>query len=578
VAREVVFPIRAEDKTQQAFRSVRKNLDGLRRTMTSLRGAIAVSGFTYLVKSAAQAGDEIAKFSKRIGINAQALQELQFAATQAGIRTETFNMAMQRFTRRSAEAAIGTGEAKDALRTLGIQLTDSQGQLRPAEQLLGDVAEAFKKIESPADRVRLAFKLFDAEGVAMLQMLGDGKAAMEAMREEARRLGIVMSEDTLKNAEKINDQFDIMARVIGTNLNTALVETAPLWTTLSQGIANAAKDLNLFLSRYKEVQSLTTDQLVAESNRLGEQIASMRASIAGKDEGDRFRKDVEAQLIPLEKRFEELQARLWSTPTGSTPQVMMPTLPIVGDPRKDEAKIAAAFRKTEESVRPALKLQRDYEAALRSVQEARQAGLITDENALAMIRELNKAHHENVLALSETKDKTKELKDTSQSTFEAIKKAAQDSALRLESSITDALIGAEGQMRSFGDMAMGVLRAVATEMIRMNIARPIASGLSSAIGSLDFSSIGSMFGFATGGRPPLGRTSIVGENGPELFVPDQAGTIVPNGASAGAVTVNFNLTAVDTQTGVGFLLANRANIVGMVQEAFNRRGARGPLG
>ena len=180
--------------------------------------------------------------------------------------------------------------------------------------------------------------------------------------------------------------------------------------------------------------------------------------------------------------------------------------------------------------------------------------------------------------MSKTKDKTKELKDTSQSTFEAIKKAAQDSALRLESSITDALIGAEGQMRSFGDMAMGVLRAVATEMIRMNIARPIASGLSSAIGSLDFSSIGSMFGFATGGRPPLGRTSIVGENGPELFVPDQAGTIVPNGASAGAVTVNFNLTAVDTQTGVGFLLANRANIVGMVQEAFNRRGARGPLG
>jgi hypothetical protein len=62
-----------------------------------------------------------------------------------------------------------------------------------------------------------------------------------------------------------------------------------------------------------------------------------------------------------------------------------------------------------------------------------------------------------------------------------------------------------------------------------------------------------------------------------MFVPDQAGTIVPNGGG-GAVTVNFNLTAVDTQTGVGFLLANRANIVGMVQEAFNRRGARGPLG
>jgi murein DD-endopeptidase MepM/ murein hydrolase activator NlpD len=36
-------------------------------------------------------------------------------------------------------------------------------------------------------------------------------------------------------------------------------------------------------------------------------------------------------------------------------------------------------------------------------------------------------------------------------------------------------------------------------------------------------------GFANGGRPPMGRISIVGERGPELFVPDQPGTIVPQG-------------------------------------------------
>ena len=34
--------------------------------------------------------------------------------------------------------------------------------------------------------------------------------------------------------------------------------------------------------------------------------------------------------------------------------------------------------------------------------------------------------------------------------------------------------------------------------------------------------------FANGGRPPVGRPSIVGERGAELFVPDRAGTIIPN--------------------------------------------------
>ncbi len=41
--------------------------------------------------------------------------------------------------------------------------------------------------------------------------------------------------------------------------------------------------------------------------------------------------------------------------------------------------------------------------------------------------------------------------------------------------------------------------------------------------------IGGFFNFANGGRPPVGAASIVGERGPELFVPDSAGTIIPNG-------------------------------------------------
>lgn len=54
------------------------------------------------------------------------------------------------------------------------------------------------------------------------------------------------------------------------------------------------------------------------------------------------------------------------------------------------------------------------------------------------------------------------------------------------------------------------------------------SGAASGIGSI-FSGIGSFFGgfFANGGNPPMGKVSVVGEDGPELFVPKQAGTIVP---------------------------------------------------
>ncbi len=54
---------------------------------------------------------------------------------------------------------------------------------------------------------------------------------------------------------------------------------------------------------------------------------------------------------------------------------------------------------------------------------------------------------------------------------------------------------------------------------------------------------GSLLGFAGGGDPPMGRVSLVGERGPELFVPKQAGTIIPNDVlrQRGGSVININV-------------------------------------
>ncbi len=56
------------------------------------------------------------------------------------------------------------------------------------------------------------------------------------------------------------------------------------------------------------------------------------------------------------------------------------------------------------------------------------------------------------------------------------------------------------------------------------------------------SSLGGL-GFANGGRPPVGKASLVGEKGPELFVPDRAGTIIPNHAMGGSTNIVVNVDA-----------------------------------
>jgi hypothetical protein len=71
----------------------------------------------------------------------------------------------------------------------------------------------------------------------------------------------------------------------------------------------------------------------------------------------------------------------------------------------------------------------------------------------------------------------------------------------------------------------------------------IVDGITSAVGSI-FSGLG----FANGGMPPLGRVSLVGERGPELFVPNQRGTIytheasrrIMEGSSGSGTVENYN--------------------------------------
>ena len=85
-----------------------------------------------------------------------------------------------------------------------------------------------------------------------------------------------------------------------------------------------------------------------------------------------------------------------------------------------------------------------------------------------------------------------------------------------------------------------------------------------------------MLGFADGGDPPVGVPSMVGENGPELFVPKTAGTIIPNHmlkSNDSGPTINYNgpyianMSAIDTQSGAAFLAKNKQAVWATYQSA-----------
>jgi len=139
---------------------------------------------------------------------------------------------------------------------------------------------------------------------------------------------------------------------------------------------------------------------------------------------------------------------------------------------------------------------------------------------------------------------------------------------------------------NFGDftrsviMDMMVIQAKASAMSMMrglgNIFGFGSPSVNLSYGGETFGAV-SASGYADGGDPPVNRVSIVGERGPELFVPRTAGTIIPNNqlanAMGGGQTVNYNgpyianMSAIDTQTGVQFLAKNKQTIWASYQSA-----------
>ena len=90
---------------------------------------------------------------------------------------------------------------------------------------------------------------------------------------------------------------------------------------------------------------------------------------------------------------------------------------------------------------------------------------------------------------------------------------------------------------------------------------------------------GSFFskGFAQGGAVSKGKPILVGERGPEMFVPNSSGQITQNarGAGGGSVSVNFSITTLDA-TGFSEMLAqNRGTITSIINNAMNEKGSRG---
>jgi lambda family phage tail tape measure protein len=148
----------------------------------------------------------------------------------------------------------------------------------------------------------------------------------------------------------------------------------------------------------------------------------------------------------------------------------------------------------------------------------------------------------------------------------------------------------------FKSLANSIIADLIRIQIQNSIMKPLAQATSGMSLSGMFSSAGNFLSGlfkADGGPVAGGQPYIVGEQGPEWFVPNGAGTIVPNGKSPvttaspdggdsssaqAPININFSVRAMDARSFQSAMVQNKAVVVGIVNQALNMRGRHGITG
>ena len=169
--------------------------------------------------------------------------------------------------------------------------------------------------------------------------------------------------------------------------------------------------------------------------------------------------------------------------------------------------------------------------ARKEVLESQKRGAGLRDEALRKIEESITKLKERLKTLKDVEGATEEVEKDTKKISEAFVKIGDS----IGTGISDALHDAILQTRSLGEAARSILQGIASDLLRL--------GINTLLKSTGFGIFSNLPCFAAGGRPPVGRPSIVGEKGPEIFVPSTAGTIIPNNQLGGSTNVVVNVDA-----------------------------------
>jgi hypothetical protein len=626
MATEASIVISAQDKFSAVFGQATAGLGKLQQSATALStalGGIAAGGFVgslgAMVRSTVNLADELNKLSQRTGITVESLSAIQNAAELADVSTEEFTTGIRKLNLALVEAQDGTSKTAQIFKALGVDTT------RGAEVALRGISTAFSQLPDGATKAAVATEIFGRAGEKLIPLLNGGSTALDQARASAERYGTLISGKLAADAEAFNDNLTKLAqsaRALGVGFANALV---PSLTTISDNLVVARERGGLFIQTLREIDKLVISAFGGVENlftggggffdrraaaqfqfyangenpgnvasgvigrpemgpglpagRAPDPAALMRALApprtagAGRASTGLSLDDMMAQAATRRIALQDANEAGFNADADRQQQELLDfyaDLAIAQQLRIELAqqegeRAADSLQREADAIKDRLDPTREYIRALERVAELQERGLLNDREALAETNRLADGLRNSGKAASESNDLARSLGLTFTSAFE--------SAISGGKGLKDIFKGIEADLLKLGT------RQLVTEPFLKFLGGAIGGGGSAGGGGFGsiVSSIAGAFGFggaqlpgrAAGGPVSAGMGYLVGEKGPELFLPRQSGSIVPNGAMGGS-TIVFNVSTPDANS----FRASQGQMLAQAQQQMARAGRR----
>ena len=187
-------------------------------------------------KAGAAYADDILTLSTTTGLSTDTLQEYKYMADLVDVSLETITGSLAKMEKKMAGAQKGTGAAAEAWKKLGVNITDSNGNLRDSEEIFNETVEALGKIENETERDTVAMQLLGTSAKDLTPLIEAGADKLNDLAKQAHDTGYVLSGDALTALGKQQDAMDTFAKKTEAVSNAFAVSLAPTVTKVYEGL------------------------------------------------------------------------------------------------------------------------------------------------------------------------------------------------------------------------------------------------------------------------------------------------------------------------------------------------------